>query len=54
VDDEVAICTHVHRDRVPDGVLLIIVSLNKREKAEAATKAALAKRQAQRLKPNRS
>ena len=31
---------------------LIIMSLNKREKAEAAAKAALAKRQAQRLRPN--
>ena len=31
---------------------LIIISLNKREKAEAASKAALAKRQAQRLRPN--
>jgi len=32
---------------------LIIVSLNKREKAEAAAKTALAKRQAQRLRPNK-
>lgn len=31
---------------------LIILSLNKREKAEAAAKAALAKRQAQRLRPS--
>jgi len=31
---------------------LIIISLNKREKAEAASKAALAKRQAQRLRQN--
>ena len=31
---------------------LIIVSLNKREKADAASKAALAKRQVQRLGPN--
>ncbi len=31
---------------------LIIISLNKREKAEAAAKAAVVKRQAQRLRPN--
>ncbi len=38
VDDEVVICTHLHRDRFPDGILADHRQFEQREKAEAAAK----------------